>query len=165
MNGLLHILMVHEDVGRMRGPDAAAALTTGPHPTRHGMPWPVALLWFVRAQARVGDDAPPPPEQLQSEKEALRGDNILMVLGSLRAIVKSLWDFKVGGRKGGEGARGTAWHQGRSQGVCVRGEGRMRSCAHGGLLNGNTAVGSCWPCGCRACGHEHAGSQAHVLGL
>lgn len=44
---------------------------------------------------RVGDDDIPSPEQLQAEKEALRDENILTVLGSLKAILKSLWKFKV----------------------------------------------------------------------
>ncbi|PNW73213.1 hypothetical protein CHLRE_14g623350v5 [Chlamydomonas reinhardtii] len=49
----------------------------------------------VQLKSRVGYDDSPSPEQLQADKEALRGENILTVLGSLRATLKSLWTFKV----------------------------------------------------------------------
>ncbi|GLC41737.1 hypothetical protein PLESTB_000682700 [Pleodorina starrii] len=49
----------------------------------------------VQMKFRVGDDERPTPEQLQSEKEALRDENILTVLGSLKATLKTLWTFKV----------------------------------------------------------------------
>ncbi|KAG2423459.1 hypothetical protein HXX76_015329 [Chlamydomonas incerta] len=49
----------------------------------------------VQLKSRVGYDETPSPEQLQADKEALRGENILTVLGSLRATLKSLWTFKV----------------------------------------------------------------------
>ncbi|KAG2501510.1 hypothetical protein HYH03_000017 [Edaphochlamys debaryana] len=49
----------------------------------------------VQMKNRVGDDELPSPDQLQAEKEALKTENILTVLGSLRATLKSLWTFKV----------------------------------------------------------------------
>lgn len=60
----------------------------------------IVYVWLylrcVHLQARVGDDQAPSPAQLQAEKEALRSENILVVLGSLHAILKNLWSFKVG---------------------------------------------------------------------
>ncbi|KXZ49084.1 hypothetical protein GPECTOR_23g17 [Gonium pectorale] len=55
----------------------------------------VVQMKVRRGAFRVGDDESPPPEQLQAEKEALREENILTVLGSLKAILKTLWTFKV----------------------------------------------------------------------
>ncbi|GIL86682.1 hypothetical protein Vretimale_11487 [Volvox reticuliferus] len=49
----------------------------------------------VQMKFRVGDDERPTPEQLQAEKEALRDENILTVLGTLKATLKTLWTFKV----------------------------------------------------------------------
>lgn len=43
----------------------------------------------------MGDDEPPTPAQLQAEKEALKSENILTVIGSLHAILRNLWSFKV----------------------------------------------------------------------
>jgi hypothetical protein len=49
----------------------------------------------VTEQDRIAEDGHPPPEQLVAEKEALKGEDILVVLGALHAQLKSLWAFKV----------------------------------------------------------------------
>ena len=51
-------------------------------------------------QDRVAEDSPPNAELLHQEKAALQQDSILVVLGSLHAILKGLWAFKVGQRTG-----------------------------------------------------------------
>ncbi|EFJ46583.1 hypothetical protein VOLCADRAFT_93044 [Volvox carteri f. nagariensis] len=53
------------------------------------------FIYLMRAKFRVGDDERPSPEQLQAEKAALRDENILTVLGTLKATLKTLWNFKV----------------------------------------------------------------------
>lgn len=70
----------------------------------------------VQMKVRIGDDGPPPPEQLQAEKDALRGENILTVLGSLRATMKSLFDFKVEAEEDLRASRGGR-HQQHAQQV------------------------------------------------
>jgi len=50
---------------------------------------------YVQMKDRIASDGTPTPEQLQREKEALQGENILVVLGSLHALLKTLWAFKV----------------------------------------------------------------------
>jgi hypothetical protein len=50
---------------------------------------------YLQMKDRTADQGRPTPEQLQAEKAALKGENILVILGSLHALLKNLWAFKV----------------------------------------------------------------------
>ncbi|GAX81896.1 hypothetical protein CEUSTIGMA_g9324.t1 [Chlamydomonas eustigma] len=50
---------------------------------------------YMQMKDRTADGGIPTPEQLQAEKAALKEENILVVLGSLHAMLKGLWSFKV----------------------------------------------------------------------
>ncbi|KAG1672789.1 hypothetical protein FOA52_002777 [Chlamydomonas sp. UWO 241] len=50
---------------------------------------------YLQMKDRMADEGCPTPEQLQADKKALAGENILVVVGSLHALLKNLWAFKV----------------------------------------------------------------------
>eukprot|EP00798_Chlamydomonas_sp_ICE-L_P022127 gene22127-29188_t len=50
---------------------------------------------YVQMKDRIAQEGTPIPEQLQREKEALKSESILVVLGRLHAVLKNLWAFKV----------------------------------------------------------------------
>ncbi len=52
-------------------------------------------LNFLSLQDRIAEDSTPTPEQLAQEKEALKDEHVLVVLGALHAQLKALWAFKV----------------------------------------------------------------------
>ena len=49
------------------------------------------VIHFLQMKDRTADGGTPTPEQLQAEKVALKQENILVVLGSLHALLKGLW--------------------------------------------------------------------------